>query len=57
MTNTRAREMLDQGYRMPPPEGTPEEMYDLMRRCWEYEPNDRPHFQEIHGQVDILFSR
>ena len=57
MTNTRAREMLDSGYRMPAPEGIPEEMYQLMLRCWNYEPEDRPHFPEIQQQVDLLFSR
>ena len=57
MTNTRAREMLDSGYRMPAPESAPNEMYDLMLRCWTYEPEDRPHFPEIHAAVDLLFSR
>ncbi len=57
MTNTRAREMLDSGYRMPAPDGCPEEIYQLMLRCWHYEPEDRPHFPEIHGIVDVLFSR
>jgi len=57
MTNTRAREMLDSGYRMPAPEGTPDEMYKLMLRCWQYEPEDRPHFPEIHSSIDLLYSR
>ena len=57
MTNTRAREMLDSGYRMPAPDGIPDEMYELMLRCWNYEPEDRPHFSEIHGAVDLLYSR
>ena len=49
--------MLDSGYRMPAPEGIPEDMYRLMLRCWNYEPEDRPHFPEIHSQVELLFSR
>lgn len=57
MTNTHARERLDSGYRMPAPESTPEEMYQLMLRCWNYEPEDRPHFPEIHRLVETLFSR
>ena len=32
MTNTRAREMLDSGYRMPAPDGIADEMYELMLR-------------------------
>ena len=26
-------------------------------RCWQYEPEDRPHFAEIHATVDLLYSR
>ena len=36
MTNTKAREMLDSGYRMPAPEGTPDEMYNFMLKCCNY---------------------
>merc|ERR1712141_363831 len=57
MTNTRARELIDSGYRMPAPDGTPDEMYQLMLRCWQYEPEDRPHFAEIHASVDLLYNR
>ena len=32
MTNTRARELIDSGYRMPAPDGTPDEIYQLMLR-------------------------
>ena len=28
-----------------------------MRRCWQYEADDRPHFAEIHATVDLLYSR
>jgi len=57
MTNTRARELIDSGYRMPAPDGTPDEVYQLMLRCWQYESEDRPHFSEIHASVDLLYSR
>jgi len=36
MTNTRARELIDSGYRMPAPEGTPDEVYQLMLRSLYY---------------------
>jgi tyrosine-protein kinase Fer len=39
---------------MPAPEGTPDEFYRLMRRCWEYEPERRPHFEEICGILDEM---
>lgn len=37
MSNSQAREKIDAGYRMPAPESTPDEIYRLMLRCWEYE--------------------
>lgn len=55
LSNTKAREMIDSGYRMPAPDGTPDAMYRLMLRCWEYQPENRPHFAEIFTQVNGLF--
>ncbi|XP_015590030.1 tyrosine-protein kinase Fer isoform X2 [Cephus cinctus] len=54
MSNSQAREKIDAGYRMPSPEGTPDEIYRLMLRCWEYEPEKRPHFDQIYTVVDTL---
>ncbi|XP_071444485.1 tyrosine-protein kinase Fer isoform X1 [Hetaerina americana] len=54
LNNTKAREKIDSGYRLPAPEGTPPELYQLMLRCWEYEPEKRPHFDEIYAIVDKL---
>ncbi|XP_046392068.1 tyrosine-protein kinase Fer isoform X2 [Ischnura elegans] len=56
LNNTKAREKIDSGYRMPAPEGTPPELYQLMLRCWEYEPEKRPHFDEIFTIVDKVYS-
>ena len=42
------------GYRMSAPEGTPEEIYRLMLQCWEYKPENRPHFTEIYNIVNNL---
>ncbi|XP_063706686.1 tyrosine-protein kinase Fer [Culicoides brevitarsis] len=57
MSNTRARERIDAGYRMPAPDNTPSDMYRLMLRCWSYEPESRPHFDEIYNVVDALVLR
>ncbi|XP_020291800.1 tyrosine-protein kinase Fer isoform X1 [Pseudomyrmex gracilis] len=54
MSNSQAREKIDAGYRMPAPEGTPEEIYRLMLRCWEYEPEKRPHFDQIYNALETL---
>ncbi|KAF2893434.1 hypothetical protein ILUMI_12740 [Ignelater luminosus] len=54
MSNSKAREKIDTGYRMPAPENTPDEMYRLMLRCWEYQPENRPNFEQIYTVVDTL---
>ncbi|XP_017757150.1 PREDICTED: tyrosine-protein kinase Fer isoform X2 [Eufriesea mexicana] len=54
MSNSQAREKIDAGYRMPAPENTPDEIYRLMLRCWEYEPDKRPHFDQIYTVVETL---
>ncbi|XP_067209784.1 tyrosine-protein kinase Fer isoform X2 [Linepithema humile] len=54
MSNSQAREKIDAGYRMPAPDGTPDEIYRLMLRCWEYEPEKRPHFDQIYTVVETL---
>lgn len=42
---------------MPTPEGAIPEIYRLMLRCWSYEPETRPHFDEIYTIVDTLANR
>lgn len=39
---------------MPAPEGTPEEIYRLMLQCWQYQPENRPHFDRIHATMESL---
>lgn len=36
------------------PPGCPEIIYEIMRSCWKWDPNDRPHFWEIHGTLVTL---
>ncbi|XP_060801960.1 tyrosine-protein kinase Fer isoform X3 [Amyelois transitella] len=57
MSNSRAREKIDEGYRMPAPEGCSEEVYALMLRCWVYEPEKRPHFHQIYTLIDNIYNR
>ncbi|XP_056634585.1 tyrosine-protein kinase Fer isoform X2 [Diorhabda sublineata] len=54
MSNSKAREKIDSGYRMPAPDNTPDEMYRLMLRCWEYKPENRPNFEQVYSVVDTL---
>lgn len=42
---------------MSAPENTPQEMYRLMLNCWSYDPESRPHFDEIFTLIDCLMSK
>lgn len=55
MTNNQAREQIDRGYRMPASEGTPEACYDLMMKCWEYNPSERYHFDRIQKELHSIY--
>ena len=52
MSNAKARELIDNGYRLPCPPKTPQNVYRVMSRCWTYEPENRPHFSEIKRQLE-----
>ncbi|CAL8138246.1 unnamed protein product [Orchesella dallaii] len=56
MSNTKAREMVESGYRMPAPDRTPDVIYQLMTRCWQYDPEQRPRFSEIHSELEITLN-
>jgi len=43
------------GYRMPAADGTPSEMYQIMLKCWEYKPENRPKFEEIFRLVNQMY--
>ncbi|NWR36349.1 FES kinase, partial [Tachuris rubrigastra] len=55
LNNQQTREAVEQGVRLDPPEQCPEEVYQLMQRCWEYDPHKRPSFSTIHQ--DLIFIR
>lgn len=39
---------------MPAPDGTPEDIYRLMLQCWQYQPENRPHFDKIYATMESL---
>lgn len=49
--------IIASGYRMPVPDGTPQEMYRLMLKCWDENADGRPHFDEIFTVVDCLMAK
>ncbi|XP_056356161.1 tyrosine-protein kinase Fes/Fps isoform X4 [Oenanthe melanoleuca] len=57
LSNQQTREAVEQGVRLEPPELCPEEVYQLMKRCWEYEPRKRPSFSTIHQELTTIRKR
>jgi serine/threonine protein kinase len=48
MTNTEAKEkVINHGYRMDPPAGTPDQVSQLMDECWQHNEQDRPTMADI----------
>ncbi|KIH58546.1 protein tyrosine kinase [Ancylostoma duodenale] len=47
---------IEQGNRPPQPEKCPNEIYNLTSRCWMANPDDRPTFAEIRGELTILLN-
>lgn len=47
--------LLDSGYRMERPEGCPPNVYEIIRKCWQWEPSQRPSFAEIYKELENMF--
>ncbi|XP_054163853.1 tyrosine-protein kinase Fer-like [Oppia nitens] len=56
MSNAKARDLIDNGYRLPCPPRAPQNVYQLMSRCWDYEPENRPHFSEIRQLLNDIYN-
>ena len=52
MLNTQVIKKLERGYRMPCPEGCPEQLYKIMRECWRDEATSRPTFKVLQSTLD-----
>ncbi|KAJ6662794.1 hypothetical protein lerEdw1_010998 [Lerista edwardsae] len=57
MSNQQTREAVERGMRLPCPDLCPEEVYQLMLNCWEYEPQQRPSFGAIYQALVALQKR
>ena len=55
MTNPEVIRNLDKQYRMPCPDGCPEELYDLMMICWKEKPENRPTFEHLQNTLNDFF--
>jgi hypothetical protein len=52
MRNAQVITKIGEGYRMSCPEGCPEEIYQLMLKCWDEEPAKRYSFTELSNIID-----
>jgi len=43
--------------RLPHPPKCPQPLFDLLGRCWQHEPHDRPRFKDIPGQISNMKSQ
>ena len=56
MTNDKVLAQVEQGYRMPPPHGCPDLVYQIMLDCWKTNPEERPTFEHLKHQLkDHIF--
>ncbi|XP_040192976.1 tyrosine-protein kinase Lck [Rana temporaria] len=56
MTNPEVIDYLERGYRMPQPENCPKELYELMLRCWNDHPEERPTFEFLRSYLEDFFT-
>ncbi|KAG8524136.1 Tyrosine-protein kinase HCK [Galemys pyrenaicus] len=56
MSNPEVIRSLERGYRMPRPEHCPEELYNIMTRCWKNRPEERPTFEYIQSVLDDFYT-
>ncbi|XP_060598180.1 uncharacterized protein LOC132751968 isoform X3 [Ruditapes philippinarum] len=46
---------LKKGERLPKPEQCDDTWYGVMKRCWEYDPHNRPLFVDVRSELDEMF--
>ena len=49
--------LLERGYRMEKPTDCPDDVYQLMRDCWQWEPSERPTFVEICQRLSSILEQ
>jgi len=46
-TGAQTVEYIESGHRLPMPEMATDDVYDIMLKCWQYKPADRPNFDDL----------
>lgn len=50
-------EQFRDGLRLEKPKNCPNEMYNLMKICWQFDPEERPVFHSIFGIINSLMMK
>ncbi|XP_036184360.1 ephrin type-A receptor 1 isoform X4 [Myotis myotis] len=56
MSNQEVMKSIKDGYRLPPPVDCPAALYELMKNCWAYNCDHRPHFHQLKTQLERLLN-
>lgn len=56
MTNPEVIQCLELGYRMPRPELCPPELYAVMLKCWQNNPEERPTFEYLQSTLEDFYT-
>ena len=57
MNNTEVVDALQKRYRMPCPNGCPDKLYALMRKCWKEEASSRPTFKALSHRLKKFLTK
>ena len=55
MVNAHVLNEVEKGYRLPRPQNCPVEIYDMMKKCWEKDPDRRPTFEFLYTYFEDYF--
>lgn len=56
MTNAEVLHQVESGYRMPPPPGCPQMLYEIMLECWRKNELKRPSFETLQWRLEEFFT-
>jgi len=54
-SNNETIEQIANGFRLPKPELCPDELYEIVQRCWNMDPDHRPSFVSIAKQLERMW--
>lgn len=56
MTNAEVLHQVEHGFRMPPPPGCPQSLYEIMLDCWQKNETKRPSFETLQWRLEEFFT-